>query len=99
MLDRSAGARLNQSPTVGVGASLTTHTVASAGGQNQSQDSPRLAAVHGDESSFWLWAAQRSFYLKHVRVSTVRRATVRAWRAGEEAGGCVFGEWRGSGVR
>ena len=26
-------------------------------------------------SSFWLWAAQRSFYLKHVRVSTVRRAT------------------------
>ena len=27
-------------------------------------------------SSFWLWAAQRSFYLKHVRVSTVRRATV-----------------------
>ena len=27
-------------------------------------------------SSFWLWAAQRSFYLTHVRVSTVRRATV-----------------------
>jgi len=30
-------------------------------------------------SSFWLWAAQRSFYLKHVRVSTVRRATVVRW--------------------
>jgi hypothetical protein len=40
-------------------------------------------------SSFWLWAAQRSFYLKHVRVSTVRRATVRTVQH--------QGQWRGVG--